>query len=127
MTKNLVELLPNPDNKYTVNSIIKYYEHLIQCDHFNLASFSKSSILTILKATQDLKGSGLDNLSGCFLKGGANFLSKPISDLCNLSITSQKFPDSCKIAKLKPFYEGSLTLSCNSRAKSLLPLISENV
>ena len=80
---------------------------------------------TILKATQISKAAGIDNLSGRFLKDGAKFLSKPISDLCNLSITSEKFPDICKVAKLKPLYKkGSLTEPCIYRPISLLPLIS---
>ena len=67
-------------------------------DYFHLASISKNSILSILKITQVLKAAGMDNLSGGFLKDGTKFLSKPIGDLCNLSIT------------FKPLYEkGSLT------------------
>ena len=72
------------------------------------------------------KAGGLDNLSGRFLKNGGEVLAKPITDLCNLSITSGKFPDSCKIAKLKPIYKkGSLTEASNYRPISLLPLISK--
>ena len=78
---------------------------MIQGDHFNLTSVPKSSILTILKATKISKAAGLKNLSGRFLKDGAKFLSEPISDLCNLSITSEKFPDPCNVAKLKPLYK----------------------
>ena len=56
----------------------------------------------------------------------AKVLSKPFSDLCNLSITSDKFLEIFKIADLKPFYKkGSLTEPCNYRPISLLPLISE--
>ena len=83
---------------------------MIQGDHFNLASVSKSSILTILKATKVSKAAGLDNLSGCFLKDGVKSLSKPISDLCNLSITSENCTDSCKVAKFKPLYKKVLYL-----------------
>ena len=51
-------------------------------------------------------------------------LAKPISDLCNLSINSEKFPDLCKVANLKPLHKkGSLTQPCNCRPISLLPLI----
>ena len=61
----------------------------------------------------------MDNLSGCFLKDGAKFLAKPITNLCNLSI-------SCKIAKLKTIYKrGSLTEASNNRPISSLPLISK--
>ena len=111
-------MLPKLTNKYSINSVIKYYEHMILGDYFHLASVSENSILTISKATQ------VDNLSGRFLKDGA--LSKPISDLCNLSITSEKFPDPCKVAKLNPLHKkGSLTEPCNYRPISLLPLISK--
>ena len=56
----------------------------------------------------------------------AKVLSEPFSDLCNLSITSDKFLEIFKIADLKPFYKkGSLTEPCNYRPISLLPLISE--
>ena len=68
----------------------------------------------------------MDNLFGRFLKDGAKVLAKPVTELCNLSITSGKFPDSCKIAKLKPIYKkGSLTEASNYRPISLLPLISK--
>ena len=80
---NLEKLLPKPPNKYSMNTVIKYFEHVIQVDNFS-------------------KVASLDNLSGRFLKDGAKFLSKPISDLCNLSINSEKLPNSCKVVKLKP-------------------------
>ena len=88
-----------------------------------MASVSKNSILTILKSTQVSKAAGLDGLSGRFLKDGTKFLAKSLSDLCNLSINSEKFPDSCKVAKL--YKKGSLTQPCNYRPISWLPLISK--
>ena len=126
LAENLVKMLPKRTNKYSINSVIKYYEHMILSDYFELASVSENSILTILNATQVSKAAGIGNLSGRFLKDGAKVLSKPIKDLCNLSITSEKFPEPCKVAKLKPLYKkGSVTESCNYRPISLLPLISK--
>ena len=79
-----------------------------------------------MKITKVSKATGLDSLSGRFLKDGAKVLAKPITDLCNLSVTSGKFPDSCKLAKLKPRYKmGSLTEASNYRTMSVLPLISK--
>ena len=61
-----------------------------------------------------------------FSKDGAKFLSKPISNLFNISITSENLPDSCKVVKLKPLYkERFLTQPYNYRPTSLLPLISK--
>ena len=46
--------------------------------------------------------------------------------MCNLSVTSGKFPDPCKVAKLKPLYKkGSVTELCKYRPISLSPLISK--
>ena len=91
---------------------------------FNLATVSENTTLTVLKNTKVSRAAGLDNFSGRFLKDGAKVLAKPITELCNLSITSEKFSDSCKIAKLKPIYKmGSLTEASNYMPISLLPLI----
>ena len=57
-------------------------------DYFHLGSASQKLVLTILKATQVSEAAGINNLSGRILKIGAKALSKIISDLCNLSITS---------------------------------------
>ena len=52
----------------------------------------------------------------CFLNDSAKFLSNPISDLCNLSISSEKSSDYFKVAKFKPFCKISfLTLVSNYR------------
>ena len=112
-------------NKYSINTVIKHYERIVQASHFNLASVSENSIPTILKSTQVSKATGLDSLSGRFLKDGAKFLAKPISDLCNLSINSENIPD---LWTTWPLYKkGSLTWPCNCRLISLLPLISKVV
>ena len=122
----LLKKLPKPPNKFTLNAVFQHYKGIIQSDSFNLATVSENTILTISKNTKVSKAAGLDNLSGRFLKDGATVFAKPITDLCNLSITSGKFPDSCKIAKLKPIYKkGSLTEASNYRPISLLPLISK--
>ena len=93
---------PKPTNKYSINSVIKYYEHMILGDYFHLASVSENSALTIIKETQVSRAAGIDNLSGRSLKDG------------------------CKLAKLKPLYKkGSLTESCNYRPISLLTLLSK--
>ena len=122
----LLKKLPKPPNKFTLNTVFQHYKGIIQTDSFNLATVSENTILNILKNTNVSKAAGLDNLSGRFLKDGAEVLAEPITDLCNLSITSGKFPDSCKLVKLKPLYKkGSLTEASNYGPISLLPLISK--
>ena len=102
--------LSTSPNKFTLNNVFQHYKGIVQSDSFNLATVSENTILTILKNNKTSKAAGLDNLSGRFLKDGAKVLAKPITVLHNLSITSGKFPDSCKIVQLKPIYKkGYLT------------------
>ena len=122
---SLLKKLPKSPNKFALNTVFQHYKGIIQIDSFNLATVSDSTILTILKNTKVSKATALDKLSGRFLKDGAKVLAKPITELCKLLITSEKFPDSCKIAKLKPIYKkSSLTKGSNYRSIFLLPLIS---
>ena len=123
---NLLKKLPKAPNKFTLNTVFQHYKGIIQSDSFNLATASESTIWTILKNTKVSKAAGFYNLPGHFLKDCAKVLAKPITELCNLSITSGEFPDSSNIAKLKPMYKkGSLTEASNYRPISLLPLISK--
>ena len=50
------------------------------------------------------KAAGIDDLPGHFLKDGSQVLSKPISELSNLSTKLGSFSNSYKIAKLKPSF-----------------------
>ena len=45
-------MLLKPTNKYSINTVIKHYEHVILGYYFHLAFVSENSILTILNATQ---------------------------------------------------------------------------
>ena len=86
----------------------------------------EKQIINILEKFETNKAAGIDGLSGIFLKDGAKILSKPITDLINLSISLSTVPDSCKIAKLKPLFKKGYKLQQkNFRPISLLLLISK--
>ena len=69
---------------------------MILGDYFRLVSVSENSVLTISKATQGSKAAGIDNLSGRFLENGAKVSSKRFVDICNFTITLEKFPEICR-------------------------------
>ena len=73
-----------------------------------------------------LNAAGIERLSGRFLRDRAEILSRPLSEICNLSIISRRvFPDAFKVAKLKPTYKkAEETDVSNCRPFSLLPVIS---
>ena len=49
-------------------------------------------ILQLLKDMDIDKATGIDNLSGKFLKDEASILAKPISEICDHSIKYSLFP-----------------------------------
>ena len=124
LANNLVKKLPTPPNKYGKTAVNNYHKKLnLRGKNF---SFAPATILKLLKQLNPAKSTGIDNLTGKFLKKGAPVLASPITDLVNLSISLSLFPDDCKIAKLKPIYKKEAkTKTKNYWPISLLPLLSE--
>ena len=95
LAKFLLTKLPNPpDSSLTIT------------DDFCLNKTSENKVFNIIKKIDISKTAGIDRLSGCFLRGGAEILSRPISEICNLLISRRAvFPDAGKAAALKPIYK----------------------
>ena len=118
--------LPKSPNRYTIKFVSDYYEKLSLSENFELVSITKGYMFNILKNVEVAKAAGTDKILEKFLKDGARILAKPISELCNLSITLGSFSDAFKIAKVKPlFKKGSKTVPSNYRPISLLSLLSK--
>ena len=92
----------------------------------NFQTVQSNTISNLLKACNINKAAGIDDVSGRFLKDGADVLAIPITQICNLSIKLSHFPKDCKLAKLKPLYrKGTKTDPKNFRPISLLPIVSK--
>ena len=127
LANDLVLKLPKAPNLYTLGKTLLYYNSLgLSRNSFKFSQISEEDMRKYLINLSPNKASGIDNLSGKFLKDGADGLALPISQLYNLSISLSTFPQHCKIAKLKPQYKkGSRTEPKNFRPISLLPLLSK--
>ena len=66
---------------------------------------TKDIVLKLLKNIGISKAAGDDNLPETCLQDGTVILAKPVTEICNLSIKSDIFPDPCKLAKLKPIFK----------------------
>ena len=114
--------------KFDIEAVKDYYNDMFELSHnkLNFQTVQPNTISNLLKSCNVNKAAGIDNVSGRFLKDGADVLGIPITQICNLSIKLSHFPKECKVAKLKPFYEkGTKTDPKHFRPISLLPIVSK--
>ena len=120
--------LPKPPNNFGIQSLDNYCKKCNLKEKLLFAKIESDKVFKILKSFDESKAPGIDDLPGIFLKAGDSLLATPVTQLCNLSISSGRFPDTCKIAKLKPlFKKGSKTDPRNYRPISLLALMSKEL
>ena len=117
--------MPTGPNKFDINSVREFYKPFnLEENPFHFNKLSENNISDFLKELKTNKATGIENLSGRFLKDGSKVLATPIAQTCNLSIALSTVPDQCKIAKLKPLYKkGKKTDSKNYRPVFLLPVV----
>ena len=126
LAENLVLKLPKPPKNSGMESVNNYCKKYNLKEKLIFANIQSDKVFKILKNFDETKASGIDEPSGIFLKDGAKLLTTPITQLCNVSVSSGTFLDACKIAKLKPFFKkGTRTYPKNYRPISLLPPISK--
>ena len=82
-----------------------YYKKCNLKERLQFAKIESDKVFKILKPFDESKVPSIDDPSGIFLKDGAALLATPITQLCNLSISFGRFPDTCKIGKLKPLFK----------------------
>ena len=117
--------LPDPSNKYNLESIFLYYSSMLSLRCFTLKVLQKKTenVFKIMENVEVSKATSIDEIPGRFLKDG-KILPNTISEIHNLSISHGIFPNTCKVSnsnlcsskKVDPSYYRSL---------SLLPLISK--
>ena len=126
LAESFLAKLPDPSNKYNLEYIFLNHSNFAIPEVFHIKSTSEEKVFKIMKNIEISKAAGIDRLPGWFLIDGTEILSKPISDICNLSIFHGIFPNACKVAKLQPiFKKGKNVDPFNYRPMSLLPLTSK--
>ena len=74
LASKLVDKLPATVNKIGLHSIVVYYKNVLhlQESRFTFQSIESSSVLKLSKNVEVNKAADMDNISGRFLKDGAN-------------------------------------------------------
>ena len=110
LANNLVQKLPAAAKNFGNKSVEDYYN-----DMFNLNSkklhfqtIQSRYISDLLKNCDINRAAEIDDLSSRYLKNGADILTIPITQICNLSTKFSHFPKDIKVAKIKPLYKKTL-------------------
>ena len=105
----------------------KYTDYITPTEQiFRLTEISSQEILELIEKIPGNKASGLDNISARLLKEAAPVVTRSLSYIINLSITTGIFPNSWKIAKVTPIFKGDATTDPNNyRPISVLPIVSK--
>ena len=123
LAKSFLDKLPDPSNKYNLESVFLYYSNFAIPESFHIKSTSEEKVLKIMENIEISKASGIDKLPGRFLKDSAKILSKPISEIFNLSIFHGISLNACKTKPI--FKKGKKVDPSKYRPILLLPLISK--
>ena len=91
LAESLIKL-PKPPDKYNLKSVIQNYSSIAITADFCLVSTTENEVLKIKQDIKSSTAAGVDKISGKFLEDGADILAKPVSALCNLSISQGVFP-----------------------------------
>ena len=85
LAQNLIQKLPTGPNKFDIYSVHEFYKTLnLEENPFHFTKVSEKTISDFLKELKTNKATGIDNLSGRFLKDGSKVSATPIAQICNL-------------------------------------------
>ena len=94
--------------------------------YFKIPNITPEQVSASIMALDSSKAIGLDGIRPRIIKSVPNILSLSIAALINKSITTGKFPDKLKLAKVFPIHKsGSKSDPCNYRPIPILPTISK--
>lgn len=86
----------------------------------------ENEVKATIQSLKNTNSTGWDGISACFLKLALGSLSLPITLICNLCLSTGKFPDALKKSVVVPIYKsGDRDCISNYRPISLLPTIAK--
>jgi len=112
--------------KKPINSEISHVPYNVSFNDVFQKKIKSSDILDIINSFKDDTASGLDKVSVKMLKCINKFIVDPLVYIYNLSIEQSIFPDTLKVADVKPLFKnGDKSIMSNYRPISMLSNFSK--
>lgn len=128
LVKKLPPCSPCPNVFNVSSSLFKQFYQKVTSDKLQIEIHAVDTefVYKQICHLNSFKSTGIDDISARFIKDAAIVLTKPITYIINLSITSGIVPDELKSARVKPlFKKNSRTEVGNYRPVSILCIISK--
>ena len=116
-----------PESNQTFDSFSNFFT-LTHNHEFHFEQINENDVLKIIDHLKSKESEDADGLSSKILKNLSRTLCKPIALIINQSLSTGRFPDKLKIAKIIPIYKGNesdINSVNNYRPISILPIISK--
>ena len=138
---NIPEIAKSSENPITINadpieiilqnydehpSIVKIREHINETAIFSFKKVNETQIETEIKEINSKKAPGADGIPANILKETVDILKSPLTQLYNISVENQQFPNNLKYANVTPLFKKDENIDkTNYRPISILPSISK--
>jgi len=114
----------NLDNTTSLHYLMQSFKNPFP--NINLKSISTKVIENIIKSLKPKNSSGYNGISTRLVKISSPFISSPLAQICNRSLSSGIFPEHLKYAVVKPlFKKGDKSKISNYRPISILSSFSK--
>ena len=126
-----IDVIPPSSNNDTAQHDFQPLTHFVKTklppdNMFQIPLITKQAVFKFLSTLDVKKSAGVDGISAHMLKLSAPYITHIITEICNLSITKNHFPNDWKTAVVTPlFKKGSTDDPGNYRPISILPILSK--
>ena len=126
-----IDVIPPSSNNDTAQHDFQPLTHFVKTklppdNMFQIPLITKQAVFKFLSTLDVKKSAGVDGISAHMLKRSAPYITHIITEICNLSITKNQFPNDWKTAVVTPlFKKGSTDDPGNYRPISILPILSK--
>ena len=107
---SLFNNLPACSGQFGQRHVVEFYRNKHVTEYmFSLANVTIGQVSKLLHIMSSSEATGLDEIPAKFLKDGSSVISKLLTHIINLSITTGSIPEDLKMTRIVPLYKKNST------------------